>query len=238
MQRQTFIPGWRLATRALAVLCLAPGLACQQRATAVQTVRSAAGADIPDPSDSSDPPDPSDQDPQHPEAVAAEPEENLLLNGGFEEPGGTGPWYYVRWGRVVEREDGPPAGHCMRFESQMPGLEAQAQQTVRLDGRRLFAVRLSASVKGEELAPGQSFEQQAVCRIAFYDEAHKPLSGGHIGPWQGTFAWTRQQAIFPVPRRARVAIVWIGLMGGTGRAWFDDVSVEPADVNPSIFTPP
>ena len=89
-------------------------------------------------------------------------------------------------------------------------------------------------MKGEELAPGQSFEQQAVCRIAFYDEAHKPLSAGHIGPWQGTFAWTRQQAIFPVPRHARVAIVWIGLMGGTGRAWFDDVSVEPADVPPDV----
>lgn len=161
---------------------------------------------------------------------------NLVVNGGFEEQ--SAGWYYIRWGAVVERSDAPQNSHCMQFESGIPGLEAQAQQTVRLDGRRLFAVRLSASVRGEELAPGQSFEQQAACRVVFYDEGHKPIGGGGVGPWQGTFDWARHEAVLPVPRRARVAIVWIGLMGGTGRAWFDDVSLEPADVNPSIFTPP
>lgn len=166
------------------------------------------------------------------------PAENLVVNGGFEEPSGISPWYYVRWGQVVEASDAPQGCRCMRFESRMPGLEAQAQQTFRLDGRRLFAVRLSASVRGEELAPGQSFEQQAVCQVAFYDEGHKPVGGGRLGPWQGTFDWTRHEVVLPVPRRARVAIVWIGLMGGTGQVWFDEVAIEPVEVNPSIFTPP
>ncbi len=167
-----------------------------------------------------------------------QPSENLIVNGGFEEQSGTAPWYYIRWGAVVECSNAPQGLRCMQFESAVPGLEAQAQQTVRLDGRRLYAVRLSTSVRGEELAPGQSFEQQAVCQVVFCDEGHKPVGGGRVGPWQGTFDWTRHEAVLPVPRRARVAIVWIGLMGGTGRAWFDDVALEPADVNPSIFTPP
>ena len=67
--------------------------------------------------------------------------ENLIANGGFEAPADASPWYYVRWGTVVERSDVPEGRRCMQFESRMPGQEAQAQQTIRLDGTRLFAVR-------------------------------------------------------------------------------------------------
>lgn len=224
--RTPFGPLWPPAL-VLLVLCMVWAAASNWQATTIEDEQPAGQA----------------AQPRAAESLEEEPgkkqsSENLIINGGFEEQSATRPWYYIRWGGLVERSDAPDNSRCLQFESGIPGLEAQAQQTVRLEGRRLFAVRLSVSVRGEELAPGQSFEQQAACQIVFYDQGHKPIGGGRVGPWQGTFNWTRYEVVLPVPRRARVAIVWIGLMGGTGRAWFDDIALEPAEVNPSIFTPP
>ena len=38
-----------------------------------------------------------------------------------------------------------------------------------------------------------------------------------------------------VPPKARMALVFVGLLGGTGQASFDDLQIHPAAENPSVL---
>jgi protein-L-isoaspartate(D-aspartate) O-methyltransferase len=174
--------------------------------------------------------------------VLPDPARPGLANGDFEETAGDPPepagWHYQRQLRLVApggqaflpAADGPaPSGkHYVVFSNAEPGRMAQALQGFGCDGRRVKTLKVSLSVRGQGIRPGQDASQMPALVIAFYDENRGVLGEEVVGPWRGTFPWTAQSARVPVPPKAREAIVRIGLSGATGEIAFDNIRVEAA----------
>ncbi|HVU86794.1 MAG TPA: hypothetical protein VHD36_05705 [Pirellulales bacterium] len=171
---------------------------------------------------------------------AASNDENLISNGNFEQlapressrPAG---WYFVQQAQRVEADGAPRGRHFLRFDNAVPGRAARAQQHVRLDGREVRAIDVSAVVATRDVEPGQALAERPAVRVSFYDEDDIELGQEVLGPWSGTRDWSRDSSRIVVPGRARLMLVEIGLGGGTGRADFDDVQVVPAAQNPTAL---
>jgi hypothetical protein len=61
--------------------------------------------------------------------------------------------------------------------------------------------------------------------VLFYNDARETVGEESIGPWTGGFDWREIKVNVDVPRRARLAVVSLGLMGATGELSFDRVAV-------------
>ncbi len=181
--------------------------------------------------------------PRH--ASSADEAPTLLRNGGFEQTdraaagdvsaGSAGDWYYVRQGRIETVNNAPQGRRAMIFANATPGRDAQAQQLIRFDGRIVRELDVSLSVRARQLAPGQSGEQVPQVKLVFFDERHTRLGEESLGPWLGTFSWTPQHARLTAPGQARMALVYVGLLGGTGELAVDDLRIRPARSNPSVL---
>jgi protein-L-isoaspartate(D-aspartate) O-methyltransferase len=166
--------------------------------------------------------------------------ESIVANGDFEQadarersrPAG---WYYVQQAQLVDDDGAIGGGRFLRFENRVPGRAAQAQQHVRLDGRQVRAIDVSAIVATRDVEPGQALAEQAAVQIHFYDADDVEIGAETLGPWAGTRASTRESTRIGVPERTRLMLVEIGLRGATGRADFDDVQIVPAEQNPTAL---
>ncbi|MCR9291182.1 MAG: protein-L-isoaspartate(D-aspartate) O-methyltransferase [bacterium] len=162
--------------------------------------------------------------------VEGDPAQPQLLNGSFEEqppengfiPG----WYYQRQLSWIEG-DSPEGQHHVAFDNDVSGRPATLIQGVALDGRQVPRIRLSATVKTNDVQRGLGREELPAVTIRYYDEQREMLGTQFLGSFSGTRPWKRESRIFRVPPASRFAIVSIGLFGATGSAAFDDVRVEP-----------
>jgi hypothetical protein len=160
----------------------------------------------------------------------------LLADGSFEIPlGPKSPWYLLEQAEMIAAADAPDGKRVIRFQNQSPGRASQAKQHIRLDGRATPAIDVSVRVKLSDVGPGQSLAERPTVSVQFFDEDFTPLGGEVVGPWLGTLPWTQEQAQLMVPERCRLALVVVGLGGGTGRAEFDQLEIKPAEVNPSAL---
>jgi len=160
----------------------------------------------------------------------------LLADGSFEIAAGPqSPWYLVEQAAIVADATAPAGKHVMRFQNGTPGMTSHAKQHIRLNGRVTPAVNVSVRVRMNDVGPGQSLSERPAVRIRFYDEHFIPVGDEMIGPWSGTLDWTQEQARFLTPPRSRIALITIGLHGGTGQADFDELIMTAADVNPSAL---
>lgn len=162
-----------------------------------------------------------------------DPTHPTLYNGDFEELIGDTDqavgWHYARQMEILS--EGAASGkHCALFSNTEPGRNAQALQGLGVDGRKVRQLKLSLSVRGQDLRPGPDAEQKPCLTILFYDERRAGVGQGTVGPWQGTFDWQHQSSVIPVPPKAREAIVRIGLLGATGKLWLDQIELERYDV--------
>lgn len=165
--------------------------------------------------------------------VHRDPAKPMLLNGDFEEkppengfmPG----WYYQR---QLQWEDGGSSdkGHHVLFDNEVPGRPATLLQGVALDGRVVPRIRLSALVKVEDANVGMAANELPAVTLRFFDEQRSLLGYNYLGYYRGTRDWKNYSSVFRVPQNSRFAIVSIGLLGGTGKAYFDDVKLEAVDV--------
>ena len=167
---------------------------------------------------------------------------SLVANGSFEEataqdPSWLADWYYVQQMQVIDAADAPHGRHFLRFRNSVPSRLAQAQQHVTLDGRKVRALDASVWVAVRGAAPGQALADRPSMRIRFYDADDAQVGEEVLGPWAGTHGWSQETARVVVPESARLAIVVIGLGGGTGEADFDLLELTPADVNASALPP-
>ena len=155
-----------------------------------------------------------------------------LINGGFEEVSGTSGeptgWYYVRQMKVVTAPDAPEGRNYVTFSNSEPGRSCRALQGFPIDGSKIHELELSCRVRGRDMAPGVAPSQAPQFAVLFLDENHATVGQAAIGPWRGTFEWKRMSRLVKVPARAREGIVNIGLLGGTGEIWYDDVQIHPA----------
>ena len=161
-----------------------------------------------------------------------------LTNGGFESVIGDDElpegWHYLRQAELItssaaSADAAPEGSRYLRFRNDEPGRAGRALQGFPVDGRKVSFLDLSFSVRGEAIRFGQSRQQWPRVVVTFYDDRRAALDNAAVGPFQGTFPWTKENARLPVPLRAREAIIRIGLLGAIGEIAIDDLRISAAD---------
>ncbi|MEM6798341.1 MAG: protein-L-isoaspartate(D-aspartate) O-methyltransferase [Planctomycetota bacterium] len=160
-----------------------------------------------------------------------------LTNGGFESVIGDDDlpegWHYLRQVELVTGDgmsDAPPEGsRYLRFRNDEPGRASRALQGFPVDGRKISELAIAFHVKGEGIRFGQTRKQWPLVVVTYYDDRRAAIDEAIVGPFQGSFDWTRKKAKLPVPLRARDAIIRIGLLGAIGEISFDDLQVSAAN---------
>ncbi len=159
--------------------------------------------------------------------VLPDPSNPTIGNGDFELSTGDPPtptgWHYQRQLELVVDDDAPSGKNYVTFRNSEPGRGCRALQGMAVDGRKINELEISFMVRGSGIRPGQSRRQQPVLAVTFYDENRAVLGQRVLGPWRGTFDWQHETARCEVPKRAREAIVRIGLFGAVGEISFDAV---------------
>jgi protein-L-isoaspartate(D-aspartate) O-methyltransferase len=152
-----------------------------------------------------------------------------LANGSFEEVFAATKqptaWYYIRQGQVESGSQTPAGERHLSFTNTTPGRNAHGMQAIGVDGRVVRGLQITLLVRGEQLQAGPLPGQQPQLALEFYDSQRAPVGSRVISHWEGTFPWRTQVVPVPVPPQARLAVIGIGLFGGTGRISFDDVQV-------------
>lgn len=151
-----------------------------------------------------------------------------LVNGGFEqltenEPDG---WFWKRPPAVVS--GGAPEGKIfLRLTNTDAGRPCGVIQAFEMDGAKFKGLTVSLLVHGEGLHAGANSHEMPCLLVGFGDRELRPAGDEFVGPWLGTFGWRRVTGTVSVPSDSRVAILQIGLNGGTGALSLDDVRVTP-----------
>ena len=166
--------------------------------------------------------------------IKPDPLNPKIVNGGFEidenddqRPDG---WHYQRQATLVS-DEAPAGSQCVRFDNADPGQAAQMLQGMAVDGRRVRALSVGATVKYEKIAPGPKSYQKPQLVVHFYNAARRPIEDRIVGPWSGSSDWQRKSATVSVPPSAREAVVRIGLNGATGTLWVDEVTLTAKTVS-------
>ena len=147
-----------------------------------------------------------------------------IVNGGFEKStdGVADGWFYQRQA-TLEHKGAREGKTFITFANQEVGRDAHALQGVGIDGKQVKAVKLSLWVKTEDAVRGSEPYQQPGLAILFFDVDNRKVGEQYVGPWLGTFAWTRFTRDIAVPRATKMAMIQIGLRGATGKLSIDDV---------------
>jgi protein-L-isoaspartate(D-aspartate) O-methyltransferase len=168
--------------------------------------------------------------------VLPDPANPKITNGGFEKVMGDPPslvgWHYQRQLKVVEAKDAPEGSHYVTFSNSTQGRGSHALQGFAVDGRKVPAIELSVRVRGKHIGPGQKTQhgqQWPGVVVSFYDENRATVGEVAMGTesWRGSFDWETDTRRIAVPKRAREAIVRIGLLGAIGEISFDDLQLKP-----------
>jgi protein-L-isoaspartate(D-aspartate) O-methyltransferase len=157
-----------------------------------------------------------------------------IVNGDFEQflgPGKPAAWYYLRQATIVDGGPSAESPHYLSLTNRVPGCNAQAIQSVGLDGRRAHELVVELWAKTKNVQPADAPDQQtgAGLVISYFDEQRMPIGEGLLGPWRGTFGWQRKVARLKVPPTAYEASVAVSLLGSTGSLSCDQIELRVAD---------
>jgi protein-L-isoaspartate(D-aspartate) O-methyltransferase len=174
--------------------------------------------------------------------IKPDPENPSIGNSGFEDvievpgekpddPPGETPaaWYYTQQMELAQGA-GSAGQRCALFTNAEPGRASHVMQGFAVDGRKVRELDVSCRVKGEGIRAGENIDQLPHVLIFYFDERRAPVGQpAVIGRWFGSFGWYTENARVAVPGNAREASIRIGLLGGVGKVWFDEVTVNKAD---------
>ena len=142
-------------------------------------------------------------------------------------------WYYGRQVRQIRgvTSDGQAFGGAtfVRFENTTPGLNSHLLQGIAIDGRKVSMLRLKGVARADGVHKGPDPESMPMVAISLYDEQRSDLGTFWIGPFPDSKTWRSSSRLIRVPPATREAILRVGLFGATGRADFDEISIEPID---------
>lgn len=159
-----------------------------------------------------------------------------IINGGFEQDmliaGKPDGWYYVRQAELKSDAETPKGKHYLTMSNDTPGRFSQALQAFGVDGRRVRELEITVLVRAEDAQQGRSDDERARLVISYFDSNRAPCGKQQLGPWSGSFDWIKKRKHVPVPKSARLAILAIGLLGGTGEISFDEVHLQASQVDP------
>jgi protein-L-isoaspartate(D-aspartate) O-methyltransferase len=149
-----------------------------------------------------------------------------IRNGGFEEQtnGQLDAWYHVRQA-TIEHAGAREGKAYVTFSNAEPGRNSGMLQGIGINGLRVSSVRITLWVKAERAQTGDQPAEVPGLALHFYDEDSRYVGRSSVKPWLGSFPWKRVTANVAVPPRAQVAILSIGLNGGTGSLSVDDVKM-------------
>jgi len=159
--------------------------------------------------------------------VKPDPLHPKLLNGGFEEDsdndGFADHWHYQRQTRLAT--DGVAEGKmCLVFENTEAGRLSQGLQATAVDGSKIGSLQFALKYKTDKAKSGSENYEQPAMVVHFYDDNRRSFENVVIGPWTGTHSeWTSVNKTITVPPKTREMIVRIGLNGGTGTLWLDEI---------------
>jgi protein-L-isoaspartate(D-aspartate) O-methyltransferase len=147
-----------------------------------------------------------------------------IRNGGFEEQtdGQLDAWYHVRQA-TIEHAGAREGKAYVTFTNAEPGRNSGILQGIGISGLRVKSLRISLWVQAERAQPGEEPTEIPGLVLHFYDADSHYVGRSGTNPWLGSFHWKRVTADVLVPPQARVAIISIGLNGGTGNVSVDDV---------------
>ena len=154
-----------------------------------------------------------------------------LQNGGFEVTDDDDQllaWYYVRQGEIIRSAEAPHGKAFLLFENETPGRSAQALQAVGVNGRKIAALEVSMSLRATDVKRGRSVRELPRVDLSFFDEKQAPCGAKAAGPWFGTISWVTKRATIPVPPKAKLAVVAVGMFGATGELGVDNIQLKVA----------
>jgi len=167
--------------------------------------------------------------------VKPDPANPAITNGNFEDQSGESKsrfvpgWYYQRQSRLVKSKSAPEGEHYLRIANNLPGKHAHLMQGFAIDGGVVPRISLTGQLKYYGLKPGRNSDERPAVVVAFYDSNRKPVGFAMLGPFQGTKDWHEELQEIDVPSIAREAIIRVGLFGGTGTMYIDDLRVTATD---------
>ncbi len=158
-----------------------------------------------------------------------DPENPAIVNGSFEEVAEDGEfpgWYYRRQARSVTDSSTVAGERVLMLENQTLGRNAHALQAVGIDGRVVREIELSVRLRGNVEQVGRDARRLPRVELMFYDEDRNPIRAAILGPWHHEPNWIEVSKKFPVPGRARLAVLAAGIFGATGQWAIDDVRLN------------
>jgi protein-L-isoaspartate(D-aspartate) O-methyltransferase len=163
--------------------------------------------------------------------VQPDPLNPKIVNGSFEEQGGTENeplgWFYCRQMKIESSPDAPDGKQYLKFTNDVPGRMSRALQGFAIDGKAIGELEVSATIRGRDIRPGQTVDQLPEITLTFYDDNTAVVGRTFLGPYRGTFDWKQIVDKLKVPAKATKCIMHLGLLGGTGEFSIDAVSLKP-----------
>ncbi len=153
-----------------------------------------------------------------------------IVNGSFEldknNDNRTDHWYYQRQ-VSLNASDVKDGEYAVQFDNADPTRLSQMLQGIGVDGSKVGSLRVSLWVKGYNAMPNLKALEKPSLMIHFFDKDRRSVGTRAIGPWLGTFQWTRVSSTLQVPPNANEAVIRIGLNGSTGRLLVDGIKMTP-----------
>ena len=106
------------------------------------------------------------------------------------------------------------------------GQNCHAIQAFGVDGRVLTGLELSVHVRTRGVESSGQRETLPQVEISFYDENRGSIRRAGVGPWEQDSSWSRHSVEIPVPGRARLGTVAIGMFGATGEVMIDELTIR------------
>jgi len=162
--------------------------------------------------------------------IKADPTKPALVNGDFEDhllsTGDVPGWYYQRGLKWNTDSTSPSGSHYISFTNDNPGSPTSLLQGFAIDGRVVTRLKVSATVKTDNVGVGQFREELPAVTLQFFDSKRERLAAQWLGPYKGNRKWKTDSKVFRVPPGTREAIISIGLFGGTGTVAYDNIHIE------------
>ena len=177
--------------------------------------------------------------------VLPDPNNPSLVGGGFEEVRDNGTpvgWHYARNVQMIQDAEAKEGTRFARFTSvpepvappqrgtpattkPVEGRQnyAQVLQGFPIDGRNVSKIRLEFWVRGQNVASTSGRRQTPIIVLWLYDEDRNQIAEILQSPCSGTFPWRRSTPEIAIPKKAREAILLVGLPQASGQLDIDDI---------------
>ncbi len=153
-----------------------------------------------------------------------------LKHVSFEEPLGktSAPagWFYAKSAVTSNRMGATDGEAALVLTGDDSGQHAHVMQAFGIDGRVYSSLTISLDVRGANLVDGERMQEKAGAIVEFYANKRAPVGSRSFPSLQGTFDWEKKTYTVSVPRTARLAIIGLGVFGGTGTLAVDNVSIK------------